>query len=85
VAVVYVLTDGRTKVGAAKYREMQSKGQTIFPSPVVLDRGESFTIPSREQGRKIPCRVMTPMNGKDAKAVFMHIHGGGWVLSAETE
>ena len=78
------LADSVTKVGAAKYREMRLKGQTIFPVPVVLDRGKALSIPSREKGREIPCRLMMPANGKEARAVFMYIHGGGWVLSNET-
>ncbi|KAL8759739.1 MAG: hypothetical protein Q9199_000545 [Rusavskia elegans] len=65
------------QVGAAKYRAMQANGETMFPQAVVLDRGWNFSIPSRENGRDIPCRVMTPENTIDAKAVFTHIHGGG--------
>ena len=71
------------KVGAAKYREMRAKGETVLPPTVVLDRGKPFSIPSREKGRDIPCRVMSPQDGKKAKAVFIYIHGGGWVLSDE--
>lgn len=84
LAVAFVHTDRRIEVGAAKYREMQAKGQTMMPLSVVLDRGESFAIPSKEKGREIPCRIMKPKSGKDARAIFMYIHGGGWVLSSET-
>ncbi|KAL9005185.1 MAG: hypothetical protein Q9188_002021 [Gyalolechia gomerana] len=73
------------QVGAAKYRDMSVKGQTVFPPPVVLDRGHPFSIPSREQGREIPCRVMRPKDGKEPVALFMYIHGGGWVLSSEKD
>ncbi|KAK5694144.1 hypothetical protein LTR97_009765 [Elasticomyces elasticus] len=57
---------------------------TLDPSKpqVVLDSGKNITIPSREPGRSIPCRVFTPDNGKP-KGVFYHIHGGGWVLQSE--
>ncbi|KAL8836138.1 MAG: hypothetical protein Q9170_003031 [Blastenia crenularia] len=72
------------EVGAAKYRAMRNNGETIFPPAVLLDRGKSFSIPSREEGREIPCRMMVP-EGKEPKAVFMYIHGGGFVLSSETE
>ena len=71
------------KVGAAKYREMSVKGSGIVPPPVMLD-GTPFAIPSREQGRTIPCRVMRPDGDVPIRGVFMHIHGGGWVLSSET-
>ncbi|KAL8923098.1 MAG: hypothetical protein Q9208_004782 [Pyrenodesmia sp. 3 TL-2023] len=73
------------QVGAAKYREMWAKGETVFPPAVVLDRGKSFSIPSRDKGMEIPCRALVPENGRDAKAVYMHIHGGGWVLSSEKD
>lgn len=69
------------QIGAAKYREMKSKGETAIPAAALLDRGEPFSIPSREQGRDIPCRVMRPQT---PRAVFMHIHGGGFVFSSET-
>ena len=72
-------------VGAAKYRAMRANGETVFPRPIVLNRGRNFDIPSREHGRDIPCRVMTPESGVEAKAVYMHIHGGGFVLSSEKE
>ncbi|KAI4258631.1 MAG: hypothetical protein L6R42_004991 [Xanthoria sp. 1 TBL-2021] len=75
----------RFEVGAAKYREMRARGETVFPQAVVLDRGRNFSIPSREGEREIPCPVMTHENGIEAKAVFMHIHGGGFVVSSEKE
>ena len=42
-----------------------------------------MTLPSREAGREIPCRMFKPAQGKDVKGVVMHIHGGGWVLNDE--
>ncbi|KAI4086928.1 MAG: hypothetical protein LQ339_008981 [Xanthoria mediterranea] len=72
-------------VGAPKYRAMRANGETIFPRPIVLDRGRNISMPSREHGRNIPCRVMTPESGVEVKAVFMHIHGSGFVLSSEKE
>ena len=69
------------EVGAAKYRQMRLDGETPLPKPIVLN-GSPFEIPSRDSGRKIPCRIMKPENG-DYKHVIMHIHGGGWVLMSE--
>ncbi|KAJ9643080.1 hypothetical protein H2199_004603 [Coniosporium tulheliwenetii] len=71
------------EVGAAKYRKMRWAGETPFPKPVVLDSGIDMTLPSREAGREIPCRMFKPPQGKDVKGVVMHIHGGGWVLNDE--
>ena len=70
-------------MGAAKYREMRAKGQTVFPPAIKLERGKPFAIPSRDKGRDIPCRILAPQVDRDPKAVFIYIHGGGWVLSDE--
>ncbi len=73
------------QVGAERYRQMRVNGETPLPMRVVLESGKSFSIPSRDAGRDIPCRVMLPEHGGPVKAVFMHIHGGGWVLQTEKE
>ena len=70
----------RDQVGAKRYREMRAAGETPLPKFTYLDSAEDFDINSRDQGRSIPCRILRPQNGKPIKAVFMHIHGGGWVL-----
>jgi acetyl esterase/lipase len=62
---------------------MRAAGETPLPAATYLDSAENFGIPSREGGREIPCRILKPQNGKPIKAVFMHIHGGGWVLQDE--
>lgn len=68
---------------------MRWAGQTALPPPVMLPQALDFTIPSREQGRDIPCRLMFPQarktdeERKGVKGVVMHIHGGGWVLGDE--
>ena len=73
------------KVGAGKYRDMRRKGETAFPKPTVIESGQDFSIPSREKGRNIPCRIMMPEISGEVKGVYMHIHGGGWVLMSENE
>lgn len=72
------------EVGAAKYRVLRKEGKTPLPKPIVLDAGRSFPLPSREKGRDIPCRVMMPECRRPV-GVYMHIHGGGWVLMSENE
>ena len=59
---------------------MRANGETPLPKAVYLDAAENFELPSRDSGRSIPCRILRPMDNKPIKAVFMHIHGGGWVL-----
>ncbi|MCJ1478692.1 hypothetical protein MMC13_007373 [Lambiella insularis] len=73
------------EVGAEKYRALRREGETSFPVPMVLDSGKPFSIPSREAGRDIPCRIMMPEGESSVKGVYMHIHGGGWVLQSEAE
>ncbi|KAI1990706.1 hypothetical protein LOZ54_002396 [Ophidiomyces ophidiicola] len=73
------------KVGAQNFRQMRLRGETAFPKPVVLECGQSFSIPSRQKGRDIPCRIITPEGNGTPSGVFMHIHGGGWVLSDEIQ
>lgn len=72
------------EVGAAKYREMRARGETPLPAATYLDSAEQTRIPSRDSGRDIPCRILKPTNGKSIEGVYMHIHGGGWVLQSES-
>ena len=50
----------------------------------LLETAEQTSRPSRDPGRRIPCRVLCPQKyGSTIKAVYMHVHGGGWVLQSE--
>ncbi|TVY64334.1 AB hydrolase superfamily protein B1A11.02 [Lachnellula suecica] len=77
------------EVGAAKYRKMRWAGETALPAPVPLPQGIDFTIPSREPGREIPCRIMYPTSRttederRRCRGTVMHFHGGGWTLGDE--
>lgn len=62
---------------------MRAAGETPLPKARYLDTAENFSIPSRDAGRSIPCRILRPQNGTAVKGVFLHIHGGGWVLQDE--
>ncbi|EEU33700.1 uncharacterized protein NECHADRAFT_56228 [Fusarium vanettenii 77-13-4] len=73
-----------TEVGAAEYRRLRAAGKTVLPGPTLLASATAFQIPSRDPDRPIPCRLLRPQNNKPLCAVFMHIHGGGWVLQDET-
>lgn len=68
-------------VGAAKYREMWELGQTPLFKPAYLPEALDGTIPSRDAGREIPIRIYKPDNGQPSKGVFLHFHGGGFVLA----
>jgi acetyl esterase/lipase len=71
------------EVGAVRYREMRATGETPLPKATLLESAVSYSIPSRDGDRSIPCRILKPQNGKPVKGVFYHIHGGGWVLQDE--
>lgn len=71
------------EVGAQKYRQMRANGETPLPGITLLDTAQDFDVPSRDSGRKIPCRLVKPTNGKPVNGVYLHVHGGGWVLGSE--
>ncbi|KAL1304441.1 hypothetical protein AAFC00_003438 [Neodothiora populina] len=71
------------EVGAEKYRQMRWNGETPMPRPTVLAHGKDMTFPSRDKDRSLTARVFEPRNGNKSKGLFMHIHGGGWVLQSE--
>lgn len=62
---------------------MRRNGETALPKPVFLDSAETFSVPSREKGRHIPCRILKPDVEGQVKAVYMHLHAGGWTLMGE--
>ncbi|EGP85143.1 uncharacterized protein MYCGRDRAFT_101090 [Zymoseptoria tritici IPO323] len=71
------------EVGAEKYRQMRWNGETPLPKPRVLDSAQTGTIPSRDAGRNLPTRIFRPSSGAAPRSLFLHIHGGGWVLQSE--
>ncbi|MCJ1228489.1 hypothetical protein MMC12_005150 [Toensbergia leucococca] len=72
------------EVGIEKFREMRRNGETPFPKTIVIESGKTFSIPSRDSGRDILCRVFEPESGQN-DGVYMHIHGGGWVVQSEAD
>jgi acetyl esterase/lipase len=63
---------------------MRVRGETSLPAPTLSPDALDIEIPSRDAGRKIPCRLVYPSARKASeerkmcKGVVMHIHGGGW-------
>lgn len=53
-------------------------GSAPWPAVVHLPAASEAEIPSREEGRTVPVRVLRPDNGKPSAGIFLHIHGGGW-------
>lgn len=63
-------------VGAATTRAARRRGDGPFPPPEFSTRAVTRTIPGPD-GTAISLRIIAPDN---PKGVYLHIHGGGWVL-----
>lgn len=66
-------------IGAEEYRKRRDGGETAFPKPILLARAKLLEVPSRDEGRPISLRCFVPKG--QIHGIFLHIHGGGWVLS----
>ena len=73
------------EVGIEKYREMRELGQTPLPKPVYLPEALDGNVASRDAGREIPIRIYKPDSGQPSKGVFLHFHGGGFVLATHKQ
>ncbi|MDH4308830.1 MAG: alpha/beta hydrolase fold domain-containing protein [Acidimicrobiia bacterium] len=65
-------------VGPELARKARDEGKSIFGPLVISDRASVFSIAAGD--RKIGLRVIPPKGS--VRGVFMHVHGGGWVLGA---
>jgi acetyl esterase/lipase len=77
-----MLTSAICQVGAAKYRLMRKQGLTPLPAATLVPTATNLSVQSRDPGREIPCRVLSPQHAQP-RGLFLHIHGGGWVLNDE--
>jgi len=68
-------------VGAENTREARRQGRGPFPPIVRSPRARTIVI-SGHQGNEIPLRVIAP---GQVRGVYLHIHGGGWVLGASDQ
>jgi acetyl esterase/lipase len=58
-------------------RDGRRAGRGIFGRPVFLDQARTIAVPGR--AGEIPLRLLVP---DDPAGVYVHVHGGGWVLGA---
>jgi acetyl esterase len=65
-------------VGAEATREARRQGRGPFPAAIKSPRARTTVIPGRD-GNEIPLRIIAP---DQARGVYLHVHGGGWVLGA---
>lgn len=64
-------------VGAEATRQARRRGEGPFPAPVMSPRARVMTIKGKD-GNDIALRIIKP--SAPARGVYLHIHGGGWVL-----
>jgi acetyl esterase len=62
--------------GAEAARAARRRGDAPFPPPVMSARAQHRRIRGKD-GNDIPLRIVAPDN---PRGVYLHIHGGGWVL-----
>lgn len=66
------------EIGAPRMRDMRRRGEGPFPAVEYSKLARTIEIDGRE-GRKIALRIIAP---ESPKGVFLHFHGGGWVLGS---
>lgn len=64
-------------VPPAETRLARREGRSVYGSVVYVDEGTNRSIPG--PAGEIPLRVFVP---PDPRGIYLHIHGGGWVLGA---
>lgn len=65
-------------VGAEESRRLRRAGKGIFPAPVFLKEASDLEI----AGRRGPIKVRLIRPDQKPTGIYIHIHGGGWVLGA---
>ena len=79
--IIDTLTGGPEwwEVGAQEVRDARDRGEGPFPLAPKSERARIIEIDGKA-GNKIPLRVIAPEG--TPKGVYLHLHGGGWVLGA---
>ena len=73
LAATLALEPPMETVDPAITRRNRAEGNGPFPAPVRLDHAETRTIAG------VPVRVVVP---EEVRGVYLHLHGGGWVLGS---
>ncbi len=66
------------EIGAQNVRDAVARGEGMFPPVPKSERARTMTIAGKG-GHQVSLRVLAPDN---PKGVYLHLHGGGWVLGA---
>jgi acetyl esterase/lipase len=65
-------------VDPVETRQARAEGRGTFPAPVVVPEGRDRTIPG--PGGDLRLRTFVPPG--EPAGVYLHLHGGGWVLGS---
>lgn len=68
-------------IGADSFRASRKSGKGVFPAPVLSPRARDQVIAG--PGGPLTLRILPPVG--PSRGVYLHIHGGGWVLGAADE
>ena len=60
------------------------RAQGLGPFPVVEPAENARVTEIEGRGGPIPLRIIAPL-ARDSRGVYLHIHGGGWVVGAARE
>ena len=66
------------EAGAQTVRDARARGEGPFPAVPKSEKAHTLFIDGKG-GHKVPLRVIAPAH---PRGVYVHIHGGGWVLGA---
>ena len=69
------------EVGADVFRSARKAGQGAFPAPTLSPRARDQIIAG--PGGSLRLRILPPQGA--SRGVYLHIHGGGWVLGSADE
>ncbi len=72
-----------TDVPAPLVRAARREGKGTFPAPVFLPDLTELEVPGR--AGPVRLRVARPPRGVSPRGVYLHIHGGGWMLGASDQ
>ncbi|HVF32334.1 MAG TPA: alpha/beta hydrolase [Acidimicrobiales bacterium] len=65
-------------VAPEETRRARAEGRGTFPAPEVVAEGRNVSVPG--PGGSITVRTFVPPG--DVRGVYLHVHGGGWVLGS---
>jgi acetyl esterase/lipase len=70
-------------VDPSETRRARAEGRGTFGPPVVVPEGRDLVVPGIDGGVDVPVRTFVPPG--EVRGVYLHVHGGGWVLGSAAQ